>query len=166
MKNLTTLFGIILICLCSCSRHNIYGIYEWKSNFKMSEALVLLKKDNRAIYKIGDKEPIIAFWKISGDTLIVTSDNFIIDMEFVELFPDTYYYMESTLTPSETNGKLIPPYSSSHENYIIRDRGNVLIGIYDNKEYGRLIKTNFEEYIFWDFKGNFFNLPIDRYNKK
>lgn len=146
MRNLTILFSIItLICLCSCNKHIISGIYKWESNIETPEALVLFKKDNKAIYKIGDKEPILALWEISGDTLVVTSNNFIIDMEFVELFPDTYYYMESPLTPYETNGKLIPPYSSTHENYIIRDRGNILIGIYDNKQFGRLVKTNLKE---------------------
>lgn len=158
-------FIILTLCLYGCSkRNNLIGIYKWESSYTLSEALVMIKNDNHAIYKIGDKEPIFALWELSGDTLIVSSDNFAVDMEFVEVFPDTYFYMESSLTPSNTNGKLMPPFENATcEKFIIKNNGNVLVGIDRNTEFGKLVKTDLSEKYFMTFKGKNINIPFVRY---
>lgn len=166
MKKLRVLYSFILIfCLYGCSQYdNIIGIYKWDSIYTLSEALVMIKNGNHAIYKIGDREPIFALWELSGDTLIVSSDNFAVDMEFVEVLPDTYFYMESSLTPSNTNGKLMPPFeNATYEKFIIKNNGNVLVGIDGNTEFGKLVKTDLSEKYFKKFKGKNINSPFDRY---
>ncbi len=145
------LFVTMLAISCKTSRDDIIGVWEWKHASDPRYAKVMFYKNHTAVYKISNVTPVHAKWELSGDTLVVQSDNFVWDYVYEEwIFPRDFVKTFDPIYSPDKNGKLLVG-GGEYERYILDRHQKRLIPV-DLTENGYLQKdsmteTQFELYI-------------------
>ena len=160
------LFNVILFTYAS---DRIIGVWDWHSNDNdIRNAKVLFRPDCTAIYKIWGVDSIEAKWELVGkDTLVVSSDNFIWDYRYHEIFPHEYELWFDSIYSPYARGKLLDTPGDT-EVYILKD--SLLIPI-NKHEHGWLAKSSIDSLTFVNYKPStkqfvcrLNNIPVSRYH--
>lgn len=160
------LFNIILLTYAS---DRICGVWDWYSNDNdIRNAKVLFRPDCTAIYKIWGVDSIEAKWELVGkDTLVVSSDNFIWDYRYHEIFPHEYELWFDSIYSPYVCGKLLDSPGDT-EVYTLKD--SLLIPI-NKHEQGWLKKSSIDSLAFVNYKPNakqfvcrLNNIPVSHYH--
>lgn len=141
------LFFISIVPMLLYSTDRIAGVWNWDNTKtilgqKMEsypDAKVLFNADGTAVYKQSGVEPVKASWVLEGDTLIVSSNNFIWDIKYLKA-GDGFMFSYDINYPPEKNGKLLN-CPGEKEIYILHSDSALLVPI-DSKETGCLRKSN------------------------
>lgn len=156
MARILTIMLLMVTPIVSYSSERIEGVWDWyqydqirRSDVaRCSKAKLLFESNGNAIYKLPGKVPITAQWKLCGDTLTVTSENFIWDFRFYQ-FGFEFFKTVDYDYPPEKNGKLLSN-PGEYESYIIQT-DSILFPI-DNDRIGWLKKSDMtqDEFLHYD----------------
>lgn len=144
LKFIIALFGTLLTFSCTSSKSDIIGVWEWKLATDPRDAKVMFYKNHTAVYKISNVAPVKAKWELSGDTLVVQSDNFVWDWVYDE-WPTPRYFSKKfdPIYSPDKNGKLLVG-GGEYERYIFDFNQKTLIPL-DSIENGYLQKGSMSE---------------------
>jgi len=102
----------------------LYGAWEWNSESDPRDIKVLFKDNGNVIYKISNLDPIIANWELSDSLLTITSENFVWDYEYAQIFPGLFHRIEKVEKLPFNKGKILP-IKGDIEKYRIKSSGDL-----------------------------------------